>query len=224
MGLSIVAVSDLHGTLPTDFPEGDILLIAGDICPVENHSLVHQLAWLNTKFRDWLSVQKEKYAVIAGCAGNHDFVYEQSPNTVAQLNLPWGYYQDSGFTYNGVNFHFSPHTPMFCDWAFNLPEELLAEKWALIPSNVNVLVTHGPPYGFRDTVVNHDAGRILAIKHIGSTTLAKRVLELTELKLHIFGHCHGDYGARKLDGMEFANVSILDEGYRYSNRPMVFNV
>ena len=49
----ICAVSDLHGQLP-DIPKCDLLLIAGDVCPVTNHSLDFQEHWLDTEFRWWL--------------------------------------------------------------------------------------------------------------------------------------------------------------------------
>lgn len=221
--MDIVCISDLHGTLPEDLPEGDILLIAGDICPVWNHNFQFQLEWLDTSFRNWLYKQSKRYKVMAGCAGNHDLVFETHPWKVNDLNLPWYYCQDEELpifpVLNGLKIHFSPWQPIFCDWAFNLSEEELQKKWAMIPDDVDILVTHGPPYRIQDYIPKQK-------KSVGSTTLYDRVCELmkNQLKLHIFGHVHEGYGQIRINNTIFANVSILDEHYRYVNKPMKFTI
>ena len=35
--------------------------------------------------------------------------------------------------------------------AFQIPRETLSEKWETIPSNIDILVTHMPPFGVRDS-------------------------------------------------------------------------
>ena len=48
----------------------------------------------------------------------------------------------------GILCYGSPWQPEFCDWAFNVKRgEDILEKWNLIPETVDVLVTHGPPFG-----------------------------------------------------------------------------
>ena len=50
-----------------------------------------------------------------------------------------------------MKFYGSPWQPWFCDWAYNLARgEEIAAKWAAIPSDTDVLVTHGPPLGHGD--------------------------------------------------------------------------
>ncbi|MCK4490026.1 MAG: hypothetical protein KAU23_07180 [Anaerolineales bacterium] len=49
---------------------------------------------------------------------------------------------------DGTKFYGSPWQPWFYDWAFNLqrgPE--IRSKWELIPEGIDILITHGPPYG-----------------------------------------------------------------------------
>ena len=82
--LTIVAISDQHGTLPA-IPPCDLLLIAGDVTPVRNHDLFYQAHWLNTDFRYWLkSLPVEQIVFIAG---NHDLVFQQDPHLVPR-DLP----------------------------------------------------------------------------------------------------------------------------------------
>ena len=74
--MRLVLTSDFHGFLPKRVPECDLLLIAGDVCPVWNHDRKFQAFWLRNDFTDWL---KEQPATdIIGIGGNHDFVLEVS--------------------------------------------------------------------------------------------------------------------------------------------------
>lgn len=89
----------------------------------------------------------------------------------------------------------------------------------MIPTDTNVLVTHGPPLGILDKT----DGRYHAPENVGCWDLAKRIRELPELKLHVFGHIHCAYGWEKLAGVTYVNASICNERYEHSNRPIVFD-
>ena len=126
IAMKIVAIADLHGVLPT-IPACDLLLIAGDICPVTNHGVEFQADWLNTVFRSWLRSLTHVHHIV-GIAGNHDFVFERMPELVPR-DLPWTYLQDELAEVAGLRIWGTPWQPWFFDWAFNgRPEELKA-KW-----------------------------------------------------------------------------------------------
>jgi Icc-related predicted phosphoesterase len=63
----------------------------------------------------------------------------------------------------------------------------IAEKWALIPADVQVLITHGPPHGILDVVARPRR------KHAGCEAMRDRIAELPDLRLHAFGHIHEAY-------------------------------
>jgi Icc-related predicted phosphoesterase len=202
--MKIVAVSDLHGTLPA-IPPCDLLLIAGDVCPVRDHRLSRQADWLDADFRRWLEASPARH--IVGVAGNHDFIFEQCPDLVPG-GLPWVYLQDSGATVEGLRVWGSPWQPRFFDWAFNLDEPDLAAKWQLIPDGTDVLVLHGPPLGYGDAVPQGGG----EVENTGSPSLLERIRQV-QPRLVVFGHIHEGRGEWRLGATTLANVSLMDAGY-----------
>jgi Icc-related predicted phosphoesterase len=198
--MKIVAVSDLHGFLP-DVPRCDLLLLAGDLCPVTNHNIDFQANWVLGTFRTWL--ERQPAAKIVMVAGNHDFVFQYRRNWLG-ADFPAVYLEDSGVEHAGLHIWGSPWQPVFFDWAFNLTEPELARKWARIPENTDILVVHGPPRGYGDLTARQE--------HVGSPSLAERIAAI-RLKLAVFGHIHPARGVYRMGETLLANVSLVDEKY-----------
>ena len=108
-------------------------------------------------------------------------------------------------------------------------EEELAEKWALIPDDVDILVTHGPPFGMLDLV---DYDQHCGNYHVGSKSLAHRVGKIDDdgdgrRRLLIFGHIHEGYGALDISNplhdkctWKMINCSHVNEHYEPVNTPI----
>ena len=195
----VVAIADLHGNLPGDLPAGDVLVIAGDVCPIEDHSVPFQERWLAEVFPEWLdSLPHEEVAWIAG---NHDFAC-QSPGW-----SPTGrghYLLDSGTELAGLSLYGTPWVPKLEGWAFYAGDAELAERMAAVPA-VDVLISHGPPLGFGDTLARGGLA--------GSEALRARLEEVPP-KVCVFGHIHEGHGHWRLGETELANVSHVDVRYR----------
>lgn len=215
--MKICCISDLHGYLP-EIPDCDLLLIGGDICPVQNHTPLYQRGWLDRRFRPWLTKLSERMSIVA-VAGNHDLLFERCPSLIPQ-DLPWTYLQDSGCEIGGLKIWGSPWQPRFFDWAFNLDEPQLAEKWALIPNDTDVLLLHGPPRGYGDW---SDYGS----EHCGSLSLLKRI-QAVRPRLAVAGHIHGGYGryciAETSGKTTFINASYVNEQYKPTNATVVIEI
>ena len=145
--MRIAATSDLHGHLP-QIPDCDVLVVAGDIGPP--YGWYHERSrtaweWLEGDFSDWI---RSTPARVVGIAGNHDLPMERNEDRAK--DLPWTYLSDSGCEIDGIKFWGSPWTPTFGEWAFMEGDFRLAARWAKIPADTDVLLTHGPPYGFAD--------------------------------------------------------------------------
>ncbi len=213
--LKIVCISDTHNCNgQITVPDGDILIHAGD---ATISGTIDEIILFN----NWFANLPHKYKIFV--AGNHDWLFETN-NRIARnlLDKSIIYLQDSAVEIEGLKIYGSPFQPRFFDWAFNLNRgSELAEKWKLIPDDVDILITHGPPNGILDEVP-----RQYFIENTGCEELRKKVekLRLKNLKLHIFGHIHCGYGTTENLGVKSVNASNCDESYEPTNPPIVVEI
>lgn len=203
--MRIIAASDLHGQLPQpeDVPRGDVLALAGDLCP--DGGAGRQFDWLSTTFAGW--VDRLPVSRVVATWGNHDWVGLRWP-APALPKVSW--LLDSGVEIDGCRFWGSPWSLPFFDWAFMRPEVELAGVWESMWDDADVVVVHGPPHGCGD--LTYDG------RHTGSPSLATRLARVRP-QLAVFGHIHEAFGPREMAGGIWANVSLLDLRYRLV-RPM----
>lgn len=198
--MRIVAMADTH--LFHDalvVPEGDVLVHAGDML---------QYGSLDELERAIAFLRPLPHPTKVIVAGNHEVCLEKHPATARKMLEDAGfvYLQDAGTTIGGLRFYGSPWQPKFRIWVFGAMRGAeLASKWAMIPDEVDVLVTHGPPYGFGDTIRWKDLDR-----NVGCKDLLERV-RVVKPRLHMFGHIHQGRGQWTDGGTIFANVTT-DEG------------
>jgi Icc-related predicted phosphoesterase len=208
----IVMVSDTHNKHnQIVLPEGDILVHSGDFSGQGKQSEVKN-------FFKWLTKQSEIFEHIIFIAGNHELSFEDKASWVDELieGLPKNvhYLEDSEVVIDGMKFYGSPWQPEFYNWAFNLKRGLpLAEKWGLIPEDVDFLITHGPPKYMCDYMP-------WDLTNIGCNDLLERVM-FVRPKLHVFGHIHVGYSYKEYEGILFINASTCNEAYEPVNKPIV---
>jgi Icc-related predicted phosphoesterase len=184
---------------------GDVLVHAGD-CTSMGKS--HEI----TNFLNWFGMTDFTHKIFI--AGNHDFGFEMHTDIAEEFKEKGIIYLfDSEVVIDGVKFYGSPWQPEFHNWAFNLPRgKKLAEKWSKIPTNTDILITHGPVYGILDYAPIGG--------HVGCEELYKKVFEVKP-KIHVCGHIHDSYGQKSIDGVEFLNASVLDDTYQHAHKPIV---
>lgn len=198
----IDCVSDLHGFQP-QLVGGDILIICGDLTARNTKDEY-------TRFISWLS--KLPYRCKIVIAGNHDGLIEKGTVTIGNDQIH--YLCDSGYEFEGIKIWGSPWTPTFLNWYFMKDRgDPIKEKWDLIPSDTDILVTHGPPYGIFDETVDEI--------RVGCEDLKKAVQERIKPRIHCFGHIHECGGSiSEMDGITYVNCSYIDEHYRPVNSPI----
>ena len=126
------------------------------------------------------------------------------------------YLEDSEVIINNTKFYGTPVSKIFNNWAFNRDNKKLQKHWEAIPDDVDVLITHEPPYGILDLGVSNE--------HIGSISLYNEVVNRIKPKLHCFGHAHNSYGKIIKNDITFINSSILDSLYYIKNKPQIIEI
>lgn len=176
--MRLVAIADLHSQTPV-LPEGDILTISGDLTWRGNLQELEKVC-------AWLKAQPHKHKVII--AGNHDWCFENKTKKAEQMVADAGvtYLRDSGCEIEGLKFYGSPWQPWFHSWAFNVQRGSLHLYWDKIPANLDVLLVHGPPFGYGDRTSRGD--------RVGCEELISALHQ--KVPKHVFyGHIHEDTGS-----------------------------
>ena len=203
MTTSITCIADLHGLYHDLVIEPtDILICAGDIT---GHSFKEDVRAFNL----WFNKQPATYKILI--AGNHDSYLERHPSPKAIFSYPF-YLQDECITIDGLKIYGTPYQPIFGFWSFNLPEEELVKKWDMIPEDIDILITHCPPYGICDFTTDGE--------HAGSESLYNKIKDKN--LIHIFGHIHEGYGVEFEEHNLYINCSICNESYQPVNKPVRF--
>ncbi|KAF4532099.1 hypothetical protein B566_EDAN006193 [Ephemera danica] len=168
-----VCMSDTHSLqrhIKFPIPDGDVFIHAGDFTKC---GLASEVA----EFNEWLGHLPHTYKIVI--AGNHELSFDPNfsgdngmidVNKISTLGLKREkmvqavqdvdakshltnciYLEDSGTQIWGIKIYGTPWQPEFCKWAFNLPRgRPCLDKWKLIPTDTDVLVTHTPPVGHGD--------------------------------------------------------------------------
>ncbi len=237
--LKVVCTSDIHGTLIDygKFPKGDVLVIAGDISPInDDHKIFRQEAWFRNSFAPWLRKAPFKYKIVIG--GNHDYYLHSRPSKELQDILGEGcfYLRDEILELEGKTFLGIPWCSNLPRWAFNMDEEVLDEhlqklKIAHDLSNkkIDLLILHaGPKIGglgksldLKAATINPETGLyIIEAPEYGNEALAKFIYD-TKPKYCCSGHVHSaERSGVHINGGKTSCycVSYLDENYRPNPR------
>jgi Icc-related predicted phosphoesterase len=225
--MKITLISDTHTKhhfCEKDLPGGDLLIHAGDFM----NSGYHEREAF--EFFDWFN-NLSNYNTKVFIAGNHDRWMQDKPKEAQNILSGYkniDYLQDEQLTLyfdgpNGdhpednVRIYGSPWQPEFYNWAFNLPRngDKLKAKWDAIPTDTDILITHGPAQGHLDT-----SGPPHNTPNLGCELLRNHIDTVARPKIHVCGHIHGGHGY-KFDGQtHYFNASILNEQYYYFNDPI----
>jgi len=217
MKKKITFISDTHtkhNQIASDLPGGDILIHAGDFMNAGYNPMEA------IQFFQWYD-KIDNYDTKIFIAGNHDRYMQNEPEEVKGLLTGYKtieYLMDEGMSIydmdedNLIKIYGSPWSPYFYNWAWNLPRNgpELQEKWGNIPDDTDILICHTMPWGHLDITDN---------MRVGCELLRFRVDEIKP-KIFVGGHIHSGYGY-KFDGhTHFFNASVLDNGYKYNNKPI----
>ena len=221
--MKLTIISDTHTKhryCENDLPGGDLLIHAGDFMN-SGYNPIEAM-----EFFKWFD-EIDNYDFKVFIAGNHDRWMQDKTEesrgiltgykTIEYLQDDWMIVGDSDPHDPNVKtakIYGSPWQPEFYNWAFNLPRngDELKSKWDMIHEDTDILITHGPAWGFLDDV---EGNRNV---HLGCELLAERIKQIKP-KIHICGHIHSGYGHYYDGHTHYFNASVLNERYLYSQLP-----
>lgn len=215
----VTLISDTHDQhRSVNLPGGDLLIHTGDFM-TSGYSKSQA-----EDFFKWMEYQD--YDDIVFIAGNHDRIMQNEPDAMKGILDGYkciDYLEDTELVLygdgpngdlpeNNIRIYGSPWQPEFYDWAFNLPRngDVLKSKWDAIPTNTDILLTHGPAWGILDEVYNRRG------VHLGCELLTERIA-VVKPKIHVCGHIHSGHGYYFDGTTHFFNASVLNESYEYKH-------
>jgi Icc-related predicted phosphoesterase len=241
--MKVAFTADLHGRLPEIHEQVSLLIIAGDICP-DFHDMSRarlgtrahtgrradvgeqrQRHWLDTTFRAWLDeVPADNVVAIAG---NHDFVFEHK--FLMPRNLRWHFLQDETAIVEGVHIHGVPWVPNLARWAFYGDSRKLEAVYDNVPNGLDILITHGPPFGWHDAVGPQFMRPGMETNHVGSLECLGAITR-AKPEWVVTGHIHEGFGSSTMwhEGggcSQIRNVAHVDESYSDNVRaPLILTI
>jgi Icc-related predicted phosphoesterase len=206
--MRFVFLSDTHNYLNRIVvPDGDVLVIAGDVTGRGRDSEIHNFN---------KHVAKLPHPIKLYTPGNHD-MFEDKISLVKQQLTSVITLIDEPYEIGGLKLWFSPYTPTFYNWGFMRDRGAqIKQHWDIIPSDIDILVTHGPPFGILDfTDIDQ--------KPVGCEDL-RAAVDRIEPRYHVFGHIHERYGRHDSKNTCFLNVSCCNLHYDPINPPVVVDI
>uniref|UniRef100_K3X2D5 Calcineurin-like phosphoesterase domain-containing protein n=1 Tax=Globisporangium ultimum (strain ATCC 200006 / CBS 805.95 / DAOM BR144) TaxID=431595 RepID=K3X2D5_GLOUD len=227
--LRFVCISDTHGRHRNvqDIPDGDVLVHCGDFTNRGTHKEI-------CDFNDWLGSLPHRHKIVI--AGNHDLSMDAAeydvhwqakwrhdeyndPTQSRALLTNCTYVENRSVVIDGIKIYGSPMTPPIPGrvMAFNVARGFAAQQqWSKIPSDVDVLLTHGPPNGILD--------KVFTGARVGDETLLKEVMSRCRPRFHVFGHIHEAYGATRVGTTVFINCATSTLLGKPKHAPVVFDI
>ncbi len=218
----VVLISDTHGRHEElgELPDGDILIHCGDFVPNYKRCTVVNIE----KFDAWLGTQSDKFKHTYVCCGNHEVLLDNGGTATPSVTLKNGKWLDGSKVIEVCNLKIwgAPYRPRRgCAYraeAFGRSLKFIKNFWKEnLESNLDVVITHGPPYGVLD---------LEPVGHIGDWYLLDQIANYAKPSLHAFGHVHHCYGGRKYKNTLFVNASSCsgDRVVHGLNKPVVVDL
>lgn len=211
--MKFIHISDSHGfhsqiTIPEDI---EMIIHSGDESNQHNQFFNEREFY---DFIEWYGSLNIKYKIFI--AGNHSsYIFHNNKQVIKickEKNII--YLENELIEIEGIKIWGSPITPNFGSWFFMKDRSKMHDLWSQIPENIDILITHGPPYGILDLSYNRES----KLEFCGCRSLKRHVLNRIKPKYMLFGHIHSNEdilnaGHMTLSGYNtiFSNGSVVTD-------------
>ena len=191
--------------------ESDILIHAGDMT---DRGSMDELNDIN----DWFGTLPYKHKIVI--SGNMDGIGLDNNNINGyDIFTNAIYLQHETFKIEdlGLKLFASPYTPKFVGGFQLYSNKDSQDKWSKIPNDIDVLITHGPPYNILDSTSRGQS--------IGDNVLWNEI-DRIKPKAMVFGHVHASFGQQQIDGIQYVNAAQFNGIYSgdKSVKPVVITI
>ena len=246
MKMRITHISDTHNKhkqLNGKLPGGDILIHSGDITSIgREHEVGEFVKWFNgiDNYTNKIFIAGNHDLTFESeiLLKNKSEYFDRKPykNTNPSMGKPqWletllesylnpnvFYLENSFVELDQIKIWGSPITPTFgYGWAFNKDRgHDINEVWNKIPNDSDIVITHGPIYGYCDRAANTN-------QNVGCADLYHRLREI-QPHLHFSGHIHEAYGWKTMGltswyDLQAFNGCSCNLRYEAENNPITFD-
>jgi len=203
--MKITMISDTHN-LHRQFAqlEGDVLIHCGDMFNLgdTDQSCIADIdAWFG----------EQAFDLVLCIGGNHDHLLRRHTQRLGNPFKNAVYLEDSSYQHEGMTFYGAPWVPGLVSHAYYQSAKGLRDKWAQIPCETDVLITHTPPLGMLDV---SSRGMQLGCEYLAG--------ELTRIapKLHCFGYIHASTGVVEQGRTTFVNAASVNSQVELVKKPI----
>ncbi len=197
--MKIAILGDLHEHFPYINDGVDMVIFCGDFCSTPSSDKIwidrEKILW-NTFFTTYLKEIRSRKIYTVGCPGNHDFYPQSSKTAFQQVQSYFDVFTTRGYRQIlGFDFYFFCYNKLegYAYYKKEFDTRKMLGSFATRP--IDFVVTHTPSYDILSMVPNW-----------GSMPI-RQFIERIEPKVHVFGHCHSDFGHRLIDNTLRINAS-----------------
>ena len=196
--MRLLTLSDTHLEFPriSALPDADLLIHAGDWTEVGYRHTKLEF----TRFETFLRDARARYPHVLALHGNHDLGFDNGRwaqwGVTPIDGLTWQH--SSGLTVHGVALTPAHHLPeLLLEWQhMTISEDEEDAAWDF--ERVDVVVSHGPPFGYLDLTTQG--------QRIGSRS-AVSYIRTRQPQVFICGHVHEAAGEAQLRETRILNVA-----------------
>ncbi len=217
--MKIVIASDTHSKFNYEVPDADVFIHCGDWSFTGSVNAV-------TKFNRFLGNLPHKHKLYI--PGNHELGMEQNYSLYEEILENGTNIDGKSIEIDGIKFFGTSTTSPFGKWAFMLDDEQRKRFWENAPDDIDVVVSHGPPFGLLDTVdgLEIEPGKL---ENLGCKYFRKYI-ERVKPKLACWGHIHDSAGQMTLKHWDYphdtlcVNAALMNENYKLVNEPITITM
>lgn len=215
--MKIWHITDTHGCheqleVPFEAYDIDVVIHTGDATNYKDYRNEKEFY----DFVEWYAFKVDAVNKVY-VAGNHDMFIFKHEKEARKVFEKYGicYLNKEVLEVEGFRIYGEPMVPRYNDWAFMTDRAKMMKHWEAMPTNVDILATHGGRKGFLDLTEN----KLRDLETVGCRALGTYLDTYKhQIRAVLHGHIHNgqgivNVGTREYNGILYSNAAAVEDGY-----------